>query len=134
MRWAALLAAPGLLAGCQLANLIFPQQQLQLLNRSGVAVVVRVAPFQPGQPLISDAGAKAREALAPGQGTAFTLPTGHYGLYVEQQDDPTTSSADDVILKADGPGSRTVVEKFVDHPSTFTQVGSQQRVLGFSNP
>ena len=135
MRLAAMAATTLALSSCSLVNAVLPQQQLQLVNRTTTSVVVRVAPFAPGQPYISDAAASQKTTLAAGKDVTLKLPTGHYGVYAELSSDESTSASSDVTLKGDAPATLSVTEHYLDHASTNDDPtgGSKQRQIVWNN-
>jgi hypothetical protein len=121
------------LSGCGLTNLFFPTQSLQLINQSTTTVVVRVAPYTPGQAAITSAKATYEKTLDPREDATFQLPTGHYGIYAEATTTQAEDAVYDVTLKADKATSVVLNEKLEDRPgSDKTGAGYRVRQLGWT--
>lgn len=133
MRVALAGAAAMLLCGCGAINwLFFPHQQVNLLNRSTVAVDVRIGPFKAGEPMVTDAEAIARLTLQPGETQTQDLPLGHLAVYAQAQTPQAEDAANDFTTTRDKPVSLVLDERLEDRTGDKNGPGYRVRQLGWT--
>lgn len=132
-RWAVALALLPVLTGCQaIATLVFPTQELQLLNQSTATVTVRVGAFKAGAGFVAAADALETMQLAPQASQSVSLHTGHYAVYAEANTDAGEDAATDVTLSGGSPKLLTLGEHLEDRTGDHTGPGYQVRQLGWN--